>query len=167
MQRCSPWLFARNCCIQTYTSMHTWQSCAVAKSQKFWRPLDNQTWHWTGWLQQKLPKFGFRSLSYNCTVGSGAVFHSVCQVLNCPVTHQNLSLNDSAWLLNWPCGKAEQKKASCDLWSQILVLSVTILWARSYFQWSLPHISNNRTQLENYKKYVFVSPNKLKAEKNE
>ena len=47
------------------------QSCAVAKSEKFW---------WTTLQsnlqtpQQKLPN------SHNCTLVSGAVFHSVCQV---------------------------------------------------------------------------------------
>ena len=43
-------------------------------------PLDNQTWHANGWLQQKLKKFDSVSYSHNCTLASGAFFHSVCQV---------------------------------------------------------------------------------------
>ena len=41
--------------------------------------LDNQTWHTNGWLQQNVSKVWF-SCSHNCTLASGAFFHSVCQV---------------------------------------------------------------------------------------
>ena len=43
-------------------------------------PLDNQTWHINSWLQQKLPKFGFRT-------------HTTSAKFDCPVTRlQNFSL---------------------------------------------------------------------------
>ena len=37
------------------------QSCAVAKSEKFWWATGQSTWRTNGWLLQKLLMFGFRT----------------------------------------------------------------------------------------------------------
>ena len=52
-------------------------------------PLDNQTWHKNGWLQQKLPKFGF----YTDTTALWPMEQSsiLFAKSDCPVAHQNFS----------------------------------------------------------------------------
>ena len=53
-------------------------------------PLDNQTWQTNDWLQQKLPKFGFRTHTTACwPVEQSSILSTE---FDCPVVHQNFSL---------------------------------------------------------------------------
>ena len=37
------------------------KKCCMLEEENSGGPLDSQTWPTSGWLQQKLPKFGFRT----------------------------------------------------------------------------------------------------------
>ena len=53
-------------------------------------PLDNQTWYTNSWLQQKLPKFGFRS--HTTALWPVEQSSILSAKFDCPVACQNLSL---------------------------------------------------------------------------
>ena len=75
------------------------QSCAVAKSETFWRATGQSTWRTNGWLQQKLPMFGFRT---HTTALSPMEHSSVLSAkFDCRETRQNCSLRYCTWLWNW------------------------------------------------------------------
>ena len=57
-------------------------------------PLDNQTWHTNSWLQQKLPKFGFRT--HTAALWPVEQSSILSDKFDCPVALQNFSL-----LWNW------------------------------------------------------------------
>ena len=64
------------------------QSRAVAKSEKFWRATAHSAWGTNGWLQQKLPKFGFRTTAF-WPVEQSSILSAR---FDCPVARQNFSL---------------------------------------------------------------------------
>ena len=52
-----------------------------------------------GWLQQKLPKFGFRT--HTTALAKGAVFHAICQVWLSRGLPELFTFCYCAWLWNW------------------------------------------------------------------
>ena len=55
------------------------QSCAVTKSEKFWRATEQSNLSYKRLAATKASKVWF-SYTYNCSLANWAVFHSVCQV---------------------------------------------------------------------------------------
>ena len=68
--------------------------CAVTKTEISDGPLDNETWHTNGWLQQKLPKFGFRT--HATAIWPMEQSSILSAKFDCPVACENVSLLETA-----------------------------------------------------------------------
>ena len=75
-------------------------SCAVAKSEIFWRANGQSNLADKRLAATKASKVWF-SYSHNCTLASGAVFHSVCQVWLSRGPPEYFTFSFCAWLWNW------------------------------------------------------------------
>ena len=66
------------------------------------RSLDNQTWQTNSWLQQKLPKFDFRT--HTTTLWLMELSSILSAKFDCPVAHQNFSLLHTYMYTKHECG---------------------------------------------------------------
>ena len=132
--------------------------------------VTNSGSHWTvklciqiGWPQQKLLKFLF--YSYNCTLASGAVFHSVCQVWFSSGPPEFFSFSYCAWLWNWPVEQSCILSVKFDvqwltrpfhfgyctwLWNWIIV-QFSPLPFQGKWMWNISNWPNQTIKLQNYR----------------
>ena len=91
------------------------QSCAVAKSGKFWRATGQSNLTYKRLAATKASKVWF-SYSHNCTLSNGAVLHSVCQVWLSSGPPEYSTFTYCAWLWNWlivqDCSSQKNPRAS-------------------------------------------------------
>ena len=76
------------------------QSCAVAKGRNFWRATGQSDLVHKRLTAPKASKVWFSS-SHNCTLSSGAVFHSVCQICLSSGPPEYSTFTYCACLWNW------------------------------------------------------------------
>ena len=76
------------------------QSCAVAKSEKFWWATAQSNLTYERLAATKASNVWF-SYSHKCTFASGAVFHSVCQVWLFRGPPELFTFCYCTWLWNW------------------------------------------------------------------
>ena len=127
------------------------QSCAVAKSETFWRATGQSNLADKRLAATKASKVWF-SYSHNCTLASGAVFHSVCQVWLSSGLPEFFTFSYCAWLLyrmtNRPAcqmtflATLTNSQKSIDTWKMILLATyLPVVSCAELFQQSVQYNS--------------------------